>query len=194
MRFSPDGKTLVSANVDGTVTVLDAASATPRDTLHGHADAVQQPVFSPDGTTLYTVSADGTAIAWDLTGTRSMRRSFTFTGDREGERDVPGRFSPDGRLIAVGLAEKGVALWDATDLTQVGAPLMETGGEVIGARLLARRVHACGRDPHRRGDGLGRRHPLAAVRARPRRQFRPARGGRLQRRRDDARHDGSTPA
>ena len=43
---------------------------------------------------------------------------------------VPGRFSPDGRLIAVGLAEQGIALWDATDLTQVGAPIMETGGEV----------------------------------------------------------------
>jgi WD40 repeat protein len=131
LRFSPDGGTLVSANVDGTVTVLDPAGAKPPDTLHGHADAVQRPDFSPEGTTLYTASGDGSAIAWDLTGTRSIRRSFEFSQRSGHEPDVPGRFSPNGRLIAVGLADQGIALIDATNMTSVGAPLMETGGEVI---------------------------------------------------------------
>ncbi len=76
LRFSPDGGTLVSANGDGTVTLLDAESASRRGTLHGHADAVRQLVFTHDGSTLYTVSADGATIAWDLTETRSIRRSF----------------------------------------------------------------------------------------------------------------------
>ena len=67
----------MSANVDGTVTLWDVASATPRETLRGHSNAVQQPVFSPDGKTLYTVSDDGTAIAWDLAGNRSVERPFT---------------------------------------------------------------------------------------------------------------------
>ena len=65
MLFSPDGKTLVSTNLDKTVTLWDVESATPLETLHGHSNSVQQPVFSPDGKTLYTVSHDGTAIAWD---------------------------------------------------------------------------------------------------------------------------------
>jgi WD40 repeat protein len=132
--FSPDGKTLVSTNLDGTVTLWDVGSATPRDTLRGHSNSAQQPVFSPDGGMLYTVSHDGTAIAWDLTAERGLGRPFTFTHDRTfsaaGYDGHPGEFSPDSRLIAVGLKGQGVALWDARKLTPVGAPLLETGGEV----------------------------------------------------------------
>ncbi len=132
--FSPDGKTVVSTNLDKTVTRWDVESATLLETLRGHSNSVQQPVFSPDGRTLYTVSHDGTAIAWDLTGDRRLERPFTFTNDRKfsssGYDGHPGKFSPDGRLIAVGLKKRGIALWDARELSPVGAPLLETGGEV----------------------------------------------------------------
>ena len=132
--FSPNGKMVVAANRDKTVTRWDVESATPLETLRGHSNFVQQPVFSPDGETLYTVSHDGTAIAWDLMGDRRLGRSFTFTHDRffskTGFDGHPGRLSPDGRLIAVGLKEQGVALWDVRELTPVGAPLLDTGGEV----------------------------------------------------------------
>jgi WD40 repeat protein len=131
--FSPDGETVVSTNLDGTVSLWDVESATPRDTLRGHSNSVQQPVFSRDGETLYTVSHDGTAIAWDLTANRRLGRPFEFTHDRTipgGYDGHPGEFSPDGRLIAVGLKERGVQLWDAGELTPVGAPLLDTYGEV----------------------------------------------------------------
>jgi WD40 repeat protein len=132
--FSPDGKMVVSTNRDKTVTRWDVASATLLETLRGHSNFVQQPVFSPDGETLYTVSHDGTAIAWDITGDRRLGRAFTFTHDRSFSRigfdGHPGRFSPDGRLIAVGLKERGIALWDARTLTPVGVPLLDTDGEV----------------------------------------------------------------
>ncbi len=132
--FSPDGTMVVSTNRDGTVTRWDVASATPLETLRGHSNFVQQPVFSPDGKTLYTVSHDGTAIAWDLAGNRTLERPFTFTNDRTFERTGydghPGRLSPDGRFVAVGLKEQGIALWDARELKPVGAPLLATGGEV----------------------------------------------------------------
>jgi WD40 repeat protein len=132
--FSPDGKMVVSTNRDKTVTRWDVASATLLETLRGHSNFVQQPVFSPDGETLYTVSHDGTAIAWDITGDRRLGRPFTFTHDRSFSRigfdGHPGRFSPDGRLIAVGLKERGIALWDARKLTPVGVPLLDTDGEV----------------------------------------------------------------
>ena len=115
--FSPDGAMVVSTNRDGTVTRWDVASATPLETLHGHSNFVQQPVFSTDGKTLYTVSHDGTAIAWDMTGDRGLVRRFTFTHDRTfsttGYDGHPGRLSPDGRLLAVGLKGQGIALWDA---------------------------------------------------------------------------------
>ena len=133
LLFSPDGQTVVSTSIDGTVTLWDVASETPRETLRGHSNSVWQSVFSPDGETLYTVSHDGTAIAWDITGNRRLGRPFTFTHDRTfnpGWDGHPGRFSPDGRLIAVGLKEEGIRLWNANDLSPAGAPLLNTGGEV----------------------------------------------------------------
>ena len=134
--FSPDGETIVSTHEDGALALWDVESATPRETLRGHSNAAQQPVFSPDGDTLYTVSQDGTAIAWDLTGRRGLARQFAFTDDpkvsSEGIGGRPGVLSPDGRLIAVGLSGRGVALWDALELEPVGSPLLETGGEVNG--------------------------------------------------------------
>jgi WD40 repeat protein/tRNA A-37 threonylcarbamoyl transferase component Bud32 len=134
LLFSPDGETFVSTHRDGTVALWDVESGTPRETLRGHSNSVQQPVFASDGETLYTVSHDGTAIAWDLTGYGRLGRSFRFTHDRtfsaQGYDGHPGRFSPDGRLIAVGLKEQGVALLDARELRQVGTPLLRTGGEV----------------------------------------------------------------
>ncbi len=131
LLFSHDGRTLVSTNDDGTVTVWDAGSATPRETLRGHS--ASRAVFSRDGETLYTVSGDGTAIAWDLTGARRLGRPFMLTRDRpldEMSDAYPGRFSPDGRLIAVGLKNGGIAFRDAQTFMPSGAPLRETGGEV----------------------------------------------------------------
>ena len=131
--FSPDSETVVTTGLDGRVTLWDAATGTPRETLRGHTDSVQQPVFSPDGETLYTVSHDGTAIAWDVTGAGRLGRPLTFTHDRAFDEDFdrhPGEFSPDGRLIAFGLKEEGIELWDASDLRPAGTPLRETGGEV----------------------------------------------------------------
>jgi WD40 repeat protein len=133
LLFSPNGATVVSANVDGTVTLWDAGRASPRETLHGHSSSVQQPVFARDGRMMFTASADGTAIAWDLAGRRTVERHFRFTNDRDFDAwyDAhPGRFSPDGRLIAVGLRGRGVQLWRTDSLTRDGPPLRATEGEV----------------------------------------------------------------
>ena len=111
------------------------------------------------------MSHDGTAIAWDLTGDRRLGRPFTFTDDqtfsRTGYDGHPGKLSPSGRLIAVGLKERGIALWDARKLTPVGAPLLETGGEVKSlafspdgqtlAAVTKRYAHAVGYRAHDHG-------------------------------------------
>ena len=131
LLFSPEGRTIVSTNEDGTLTLWDARSAAPRERLRGHS--ASQAVFSRDGKTLYTVSEEGTAIAWDLTDGRRLKRLFGFTSDRASDpfsEDHPGRFSPEGRLIAVGLKDRGIALWDARTLLSSGAQLRRTGGEV----------------------------------------------------------------
>jgi WD40 repeat protein len=128
-----EGETVVSANPDFSVTRWDVSSAKSLETLRGHSSAVRQGVFNRDGTMLYTVGDDGTAIAWDIAGEHRVKRTFRFTHDRdfdEGYDAHPGSFSPDGRLIAVGLKERGISLLDARNPTRKGTTLRDTGGEV----------------------------------------------------------------
>jgi WD40 repeat protein len=133
LHFSADGRTVVSTGRDGAVTLWDVGSASLREALTGHSASVAQAVFTPDGRTLLTASHDGTAIAWDIAGDRGLRRPFSFTHARA-SRDFsgrhPGMFSPDSRLIVVGLKQRGLQLRDAKTLAPVGAPLLATGGEV----------------------------------------------------------------
>jgi WD40 repeat protein len=131
--FAADGETVVSANPDFSLTRWDVSAARSLETLRGHSSAVRQAVFDRDGTTLYTVGDDGTAIAWDVAGEHRVKRTFRFTHDRdfdEGYDGHPGSFRPDGRLIAVGLKERGIALLDARNPTRKGTTLRDTGGEV----------------------------------------------------------------
>ena len=139
LEFSADGRTVASANVEGTITLWDVRSARPRETLRGHARQVTGLHFGGDGRTLYSVSLDGSAIAWDLAGNRRFTKPFAFTHDRHfNERydGHPGKFSPDGRLIAVGLKDRGVALWDARRLLRV-ATLLPTGDVDTEVKALA---------------------------------------------------------
>jgi WD40 repeat protein len=133
--FSPDGATVAATNLDGTVTLWDVGSATVREMLRGHSGPVHQAAFGPDGATLYTASHDGTAIAWDLARDSGVVRPFTFTNDLVSDNTAydthPGEFSPDGRLVAVGLEGEGIAFFDARTLARVGAPLPGTDGEVM---------------------------------------------------------------
>jgi WD40 repeat protein len=63
--FSPDGTRVVTASVDRTVRVWDAASGTLLGTPLKHEKAVTSAAFSEDGTHVLTVSDDRTARVWD---------------------------------------------------------------------------------------------------------------------------------
>ena len=124
--------------------------------------------------------------------------AFTFTNDRRfsatGFDGHPGSFSPDGRLIAVGLKEQGIALWDASDSSRSRRPCSQTGGEVKslafspdGQTLAA--VTAGGSLTLWDVDSRSRlQGPFTVATARPGRQLQPrrrnTRNGRHRRRRE----------
>jgi WD40 repeat protein len=66
--FSPDGKLILTASIDGTARLWDAAGKIPPIVLSGHTDALTFATWSHDGKYVLTASLDGTARIFDLTG------------------------------------------------------------------------------------------------------------------------------
>ena len=63
--FSPDGKRIVTASLDKTARIWDAATGKP---IGGRSKAMMvciSAAFSPDGKRIVTASSDKTARLWD---------------------------------------------------------------------------------------------------------------------------------
>lgn len=67
VAFAPDGGTLASASLDGTVRLWDVARRAPLgEPLRGHAGIVNSVAFAPDGRTLVSAGEDGTVWLWGV--------------------------------------------------------------------------------------------------------------------------------
>jgi WD40 repeat protein len=121
MRFTPDGRTLVTSAEDGPLIVWDVARGEIRETLSGdERDTVWGLQVAPDGRSVYSAGHDGRAIIWDLAPDRRLDRPFDagppFVTD-DGDRYPRGlALSPDGRLLALTQADGTVDMVDAHTL------------------------------------------------------------------------------
>jgi WD40 repeat protein len=66
--FSPDGRTLVTTGLDGTIRLWETATGKERLRLAGHEGNIVTVAQTADSRTLISVSGDTTALVWDLTG------------------------------------------------------------------------------------------------------------------------------
>lgn len=118
LRYSPDGKTLLSASYDATIALWDPATRRRRVTLRGHEAEPGFAAFSPDGRMVLTGSWDRTCRLWDArTGQALLNRpiglpAVQFGGGPRGPvfsvfaGNTPYRlFSPDGRRF-IALTER----------------------------------------------------------------------------------------
>ena len=70
--FSPDGSRIVTASVDKTARIWDAATGKEIAVLRGHDSVVNSAAFSPDGSRIVTASADKTARIWDAASAKEI--------------------------------------------------------------------------------------------------------------------------
>ncbi|WP_020386515.1 TIR domain-containing protein [Kribbella catacumbae] len=111
-------------------------------TLTGHTSEIGTPAFTPDSRLMATTGNDGTVILWDASGT-ARPRAIGVPLKHEVEMVGPIALSPDGKLLAVGLAftkvgdAKMVLLWDIADPAH---PKLRGQRLDTGAKQLARLV------------------------------------------------------
>ena len=105
VSFSPDGRMIVTGNVDGRVFLYDVRSGRTRHTLEGHTDSVLSVAFNPSGLIVASAGFDQTVRLWNVI-TGALRH--TFEGHTYDVSSVS--FRPDGRILA-SAGDQTVRLW-----------------------------------------------------------------------------------
>jgi WD40 repeat protein len=119
VTFSPDGKFLATAGVDGTVKVWDAATGQLDRTFPEHTSRVHVVAFSPDdGRLVASGGADQTVKVWERATGKVLHSSTEHTDYIFGMA-----FSPDGRYLA-SASWREVIIWD----TETWRPLKTLDG------------------------------------------------------------------
>lgn len=113
IRFTPDGKQLVSCSRDKKIKFWNPTDGQIIKVLEGHEDVVSELAFFPDGKTLVSSSWDGTVKLWDITTWTCIA---TLKGHRGIVRSVD--VSPDGKNIATAGQDKEIVLWDVNTLKE----------------------------------------------------------------------------
>jgi WD40 repeat protein len=113
VRFSPDGRRLVTASIDG-INIYDGTDGRRLRHLTGHQHGAEEAVFSPDGRRLATVGIDGIVRVWDAdTGLELL----TLTDPQGRLQGVA--FSPDGNRLAASCTDGSVKLYDGSPLPEL---------------------------------------------------------------------------
>lgn len=116
--FSRDGQRLLTASLDNTAAIWDAASGKALTIFRGHDWHVLSAAFSPDEKTIVTASRDGTVRLWNVADgeqwTSKSGEKLAFTGHRGAAHGAA--FSPDGRQVASCGYDKRVLLWNPAEM------------------------------------------------------------------------------
>ena len=110
IKYSPDGKLLVSASWDKTIKLWNADNGELVDTLKGHRDGINSIVFTPDSKILISGSEDKTIKLWSLEDNPKLIK--TLKGHQDSIKTVT--VSPDGNLIASAGYDNMIKLWTIT--------------------------------------------------------------------------------
>ncbi|WP_406700949.1 protein kinase [Singulisphaera sp. Ch08] len=112
MQFSPDGRRLLTACVDGNCQVRDATTLEPIAPPLHHPKLVEPAIFSPDGTTILTGCSDGLTRWWDVATGCQLGEPLAHEAAVWGLAFVPG-----GKFAVTGCSDKNAWLWElAPDL------------------------------------------------------------------------------
>jgi len=137
VQFSRRGDIIAAGCKDGTVQIIDVATAQVTRQLRGHSDYVRSVCFSLDGTKIASGSDDTTVLTWDAA---SGEQLCSLRGHTHFVMSVC--FSPDGAKVASGSKDKTVLVWDEASGEQlcslkVDSPVLSVAYSPDGTKLAA---------------------------------------------------------
>src|SRR5262249_47327967 len=112
VAFSPDGRYLVTGQLEGAVQVWDARTGRAVVTLGTHDREIRGVVFSRDGWHLASASGDGIVKLWDAKRLGQKQQARLTLQARVPGPSLNVAFSPDGGRLATGGEENTVKIWD----------------------------------------------------------------------------------
>jgi WD40 repeat protein len=98
---------VVTASVDRTARVWDAATGKPVTSPLAHQNWVVSAAFSPDGTRVVTASLDNTARVWDAATGKPVTSPLAHQ-----DSVVSAAFSPDGTRVVTASGDGTARIWD----------------------------------------------------------------------------------
>ena len=109
VAYSPNGKTVATADSNGDIYLWDAATGREMATLTSHCQGISAVSYSPDGTTLATVCGLGgnNVNLWDI-ATRHVVATLTDPDTQGVDAMV---FNPNGTSLAVGDNNGNTYVW-----------------------------------------------------------------------------------
>ncbi len=131
IRFSHDGRFVITGGLDGYARVFDAATgAAGEQLLHAPATRITWLGLTPDDRTAITTGFDGTAQVWDVATGARLR---VMHAGQLGLVGVHGRLSPDGKLLVTATLGGTLSGWDVATGALVGT--LEHGGQILGGEM-----------------------------------------------------------
>lgn len=125
---TPDGKTLISNEAGGTVSVWDLATGKVWRRFHGHLFGQRYMALSPDGKHVAICNREA-IILWELASGKEVRRLA--------QADASGvAFSPDRKVLAAASYGPDIHLWDLVSGKKIGKLAWECGNETSSPLLV----------------------------------------------------------
>jgi WD40 repeat protein len=128
VAFSPDGKTLASADDDGVITLWDVATRKARARMEMPEKFVRALAYSPDGKTVASGDKKKNVQLWDAATGKAVGASLD-----QGRSVWALAFSPDGKTLASAGNGARVRLWDVA--TRKESAFIDLPNAVIVHRL-----------------------------------------------------------
>jgi len=112
VRFTKDGKLLVSAGQDAHVRLWSVPGFAAAGAIEGHKNSVNSLSFTSDEQMLATGSSDGTVRIWSFPEGRCLHTL---------DKQIQGVFAPQGERLATISAKGHVILWEAKSARQISS-------------------------------------------------------------------------